>query len=224
MPLEAAAIVPAVCVPCPPVPIVPRGRVRVGSAALARDALREVDVLDEVRVILIEPGIDVTDDDSSATTGDLVRLGRVYLPHIPLKSRERVGVGRRGIGQVARWRAFGVRHGAVGPDAEARSRRDTLDADVADQLASERRARRLCDNDADLAVLGDDGTAGLLDVRRRACRNGVLVVEHDVLGCARRSGQRERECGCEQKHERAPMRSSGQELPLSLDSRFPGPP
>ena len=97
IPLAAAAIVPAVCVPWPLLSFQAAGLV-FGDAADARGALGEVDVRCEVRVGVVQPGVDVADDDGRAAAGDRVGRGRVDLGHVPLQARQAVGT-RGGLGR-----------------------------------------------------------------------------------------------------------------------------
>ena len=112
IPLLAAAIVPAVCVPWPLSSCA--ARPGTGAPLDAVDAVRHVDVLAQVRVIEVDSGIDVADEHGRASARDRVRLRRVDLPHVPLERRKRVRVGRGRVRKVAlrRARRVGVAAGS----------------------------------------------------------------------------------------------------------------
>ena len=95
VPFEAAAIVPAVCVPWPLTSF--PGRSGAG-APLEQSALFAASVVrSDVRVREVEPCVDVADDDGRAAAGDRVGLGRVDLAHVPLQARQVVGVCGRSV-------------------------------------------------------------------------------------------------------------------------------
>ena len=86
MPLRAAAIVPAVCVPCPLSSIQAEGD--VGVPADARNALDKVDVPAEVRMCEVISRVDVADRHRARTARDRLGIESANLAHVPLWARE----------------------------------------------------------------------------------------------------------------------------------------
>src|SRR5688500_10753595 len=89
-PFDAAAMVPAVWVPCPLSAL-------AAAAPWTGAPLRQVAV---GAVAVVVTGVDGAGHDRRAAAGDGVRLGRVHLAHVPLEAGERVGVGGRGVRQL----------------------------------------------------------------------------------------------------------------------------
>src|SRR5437773_2539571 len=75
--------------------ILPGGRSGVRSAADARDAVDEVDVLHEVGVRPVDAGVDVAGDHARAAPRDRMRVKSLDLVHVPLQRGEAVAPGRR---------------------------------------------------------------------------------------------------------------------------------
>ena len=106
MPFFAAAIVPAVWVPWPLSSSTPTGA-GFGTPPTQETLFGEVDVRRQVGMRVVEPGVDVADDDGGAAPVDCPCLGRMDLVHVPLEAGQAVASGRRGSGD-RRVRAVGA--------------------------------------------------------------------------------------------------------------------
>src|SRR5439155_1623508 len=72
-------------------------------------AVRVIDVLGEIRMRVVEPGVDVAHQHRWTATSDGMRLRGVDLAHIPLKRRQRIRISGRRVRQITWRRTGGVR-------------------------------------------------------------------------------------------------------------------
>src|SRR2546430_14953944 len=99
-------------------------------------------------MVEINSCIDVTDQDRRTSASNRMRLGRMNLPHVPLKTREAVGVGGRSVWQVARLRPRGIigfGHVVLELGGEFGSRGGAVAPAVFDGARSEACAIGICD-------------------------------------------------------------------------------
>ena len=143
-----------------PMPIsILRSKPRHRRTRQAISAVGNIDVLAQVRMIEVNARIDVADQHGRAAARYRVRLRRVNLAHVPLKTREAVRVGRRSVRQVTRLRAGSIvslRELVFDLCGEGRSRRGAFDPVVFDDVRSEADAIGLRDGDANLRVAVDE--------------------------------------------------------------------
>lgn len=70
--------------------IVPCRRILVRNATDSRNTVAEVNVRGEVRVRVIQAGVEIADDHGRTAARDGVRFRRVNLPHVPLQAGKSV--------------------------------------------------------------------------------------------------------------------------------------
>ena len=186
VPLEAAAMVPAVCVPCPFTSL--PGSSGCGSAARAVGAVRRVVVRRQVRVGEVQAGVDVADDDLGAAAGDRVSLGRLDLSHVPLQAGQVVTVGGRRAARQGSLAGVVQRR----PDAQAGGGRHALDTAVGPEGGGEVSVRRAGHDDADGTPVGDECAARPGDRSLGISRRRICPVHDDkgLRGRARLRGAR----------------------------------
>src|SRR5207248_10797503 len=133
---------------------------------------------------VVESGVNIADQSSRTPTGDSVRFRRVDLAHVPLKTRQAVGIGRWSIGQVTRLRPGGIigfGNVVLELGGECRSRGGAFDLAVFDDARSGGGASGLRDRNADLRVAEDERSTRFRNAGRGIARDRRGAVEDDVV-------------------------------------------
>ena len=181
--------------------VVPRRLVAVRLAADARDAALEVDVVVQVRMARVDAGVDDADEHLRAPARDLVGVGSLDAPRVPLQRRERIALEH---GRVRQPPAVPVPPPAGRGRDDASDGGDAFDVAVLVELRREAGVLGLGNDDVDLWIRGDHGAAGLLDVG--ACAPDaptVLRIQDDVPLSRRLSRRSERDRRNDRKHDKS---------------------
>ena len=188
MPLAAAAIVPAVCVPWPWRSSHAAGC--VSGAPVSHETVRAKSRLVDVRVILVDPRVDVAHDDGGAAARDRMRLRRGDLAHIPLQRGQGVAEGGRRVRQLTRGRTVAGGGRLSDPRRELLRRGGrAVDPPVPLECIAEAGRGGARDDDPDLRVGRHEVATGARHALTGVGGNRVLLVDDEPgLGGRRRCG------------------------------------